>query len=1156
VCTIQERLVQYIHPASQNTGCEPPVDNGIHREPTALPIAGPNKPAVERCRGIDFRRLRWHAVTVLTLLAVPALVAGCRMGLPAAPAPNADTTQTSGPPPGDPPPDEPPPDEKEVPGTQPVTHSGGRPTLAIADAIAGESDRMLRLTASLSMASVAPVTVQYATEDGTATEGADYQAVHGTLTFAAETTQVANVEIPLRDDAVAEGQETFTIRLSEPHGAELVRSAATVTIIDDDARSLVVYPARLNVAEGAAGSFTVVLGSQPGAPVRVSVEDAEELTVVPNEVVFRASDWQVKRTVTVTAADDDDLLADAPVELQYTARGGGYDGVQAAVSVVIVENDAPTLAVAPTRVAESAGHLGFAVSLSLPGEDPVTVAYATGAAGDTAHAGDDYASANGTVQFAPGATASVTIRVPVHDDALDEATEQFTVTLSDPVHALLAGGGETATATATIDDDDPEPELRIADGSVSEGGGAAEFTVRLVQGSGRTVRVRYATADVTAVAGTDYVATTGELTFAPNSGLTRTISVAVTDDSLDEPDEQFEITLSSAAYATLDPLGRTATGTIRDDESAPRLTIADGSATEDDMVMALVVRLAPASGQIVHAGYRTADGTATAGTDYTAVSGTLTLPAGATTHTITVPVLSDEIVEGAESFTLTLHDPSNATLADAEATGTIADGASRETGIETPELSALQVTGGENMYPPFAADTLHYAVTCSNPATLRVTARAESTAATLTLLRDAPNADHSATGTLDVQISANHDHDIAIRLSDAGNAVTYVVHCLPEDFPTISILEKTSNVSEGLLFMTPRSSSVAASRYLAIVDNNGVPRFHQPSGDGRNFRPTSDGPVINGSQVRYSFHTSEAVTLLDGDLEKIRSVSPVAPLESADKHDHLITPEGNYLFMDYHLTSRDLCEAPATCPKEYRDSIIQEVAPDGEKKFEWNSWDHLKLADCSPGIDYAHLNSLQVIDGDIIASFRNCGQVLRIDRSSGTGAVKWQLGGTAPPRDAETTYLEIVGDDEGTNEFCNQHHATLTADDSVVLFDNGVGCRGTRKHEAIFSRVVEYDISSGTQAEYRRSYRLPTQYGATDVWGGATVLDSDRWLIAWNNSWLVAVPSAETIAVSEINPVDGTAHLHMHMSAGNSRATTYRVYREAEENVQIPLNLP
>ena len=82
----------------------------------------------------------------------------------------------------------------------------------------------------------------------------------------------------------------------------------------------------------------------------------------------------------------------------------------------------------------------------------------------------------------------------------------------------------------------------------------------------------------------------------------------------------------------------------------------------------------------------------------------------------------------------------------------------------------------------------------------------------------------------------------------------------------------------------------------------------------------------------------------------------------------------------------------------------------------------MKLEDCRIGAtEYAHLNSLYLKDGDIVASFRYCNQVLRIDRSSGTGAVVWQLGGTAPPRDPATAYLAIVGDTDGLNEFCGQH---------------------------------------------------------------------------------------------------------------------------------------
>ena len=69
------------------------------------------------------------------------------------------------------------------------------------------------------------------------------------------------------------------------------------------------------------------------------------------------------------------------------------------------------------------------------------------------------------------------------------------------------------------------------------------------------------------------------------------------------------------------------------------------------------------------------------------------------------------------------------------------------------------------------------------------------------------------------------------------------------------------------------------------------------------------------------------------------------------------------------------------------------------------------------------------------------------------------------------------------------------------------------------------------------------------------VLDDGRWLIAWNNG-RGGVSLGDTIAVSEVDPVTGTVHLHMHMSKAGVVASTYRVYRESEADVPIPLNSP
>ena len=308
----------------------------------------------------------------------------------------------------------------------------------------------------------------------------------------------------------------------------------------------------------------------------------------------------------------------------------------------------------------------------------VTVDYATGAAGDTATAGVDYASVHDTVTFAAGSTATQTIDVTVHDDAIDEPDEQVTVTLRNARNAPLAGGGDTASATGTIDDDDDLPELSIRSSSLTEGaaGGEMRFVVTLDRASSQTVTVRYETADLTASAGADYTRTSGTLTFDPGE-LTRTILVPIADDTLDEPDEELMVTLSAATHAKIETAGRTATGTIRDNDGRPSLSIDDSSAAEGAGTMQFTVKLAPASGRRVTVYYETENGTAKTHpeSDYTKTEGELTFrPGGVLEQTISVPILQDAVDEGGqETFTMRLVDPVNATLGDATATGSITD---------------------------------------------------------------------------------------------------------------------------------------------------------------------------------------------------------------------------------------------------------------------------------------------------------------------------------------------------------------------------------------------------------------------------------------------------------------------------------------------------
>ena len=157
---------------------------------------------------------------------------------------------------------------------------------------------------------------------------------------------------------------------------------------------------------------------------------------------------------------------------------------------------------------------------------------------------------------------------------MDETNKVFLVTLSNPTNLVLA----MQSATGTIIDDDPLV-LAIEDPSVREGDTGTTnvlFVVTLAKPYYLPVTVDFATADGTALAGSDYVATNGTLTFAP--GVTsQTISVLVNGDTVDEANETLVFNLTNAVNVALtDTQGR---ATIVDDDPLV-LAIADSSVTE------------------------------------------------------------------------------------------------------------------------------------------------------------------------------------------------------------------------------------------------------------------------------------------------------------------------------------------------------------------------------------------------------------------------------------------------------------------------------------------------------------------------------------------------------------------------------------------------
>ncbi|MBS1795441.1 MAG: carboxypeptidase regulatory-like domain-containing protein [Acidobacteria bacterium] len=319
-----------------------------------------------------------------------------------------------------------------------VTPAPGNLTFSAASYSANEGASTRTIVVSRTGGSFGPITVDYATSNGTAAAPADYAANSGTLTFLnGETLKTFDVSIV--NDNLDEPDETVNLTLSNPStGVFLTPNATSVLTIQDN-----------------------------DTPPTVSISDVAQ----------------------------------------------------------------PEQNVGTTQFL-------FNVTLSAPSGLPVTVDYAT--ADGTANANSDFASAGGTVNFAPGETFK-TIAVTVFADFTPELDETFFVDLSGPANATLADAQGLGTI---LDDDNPGKfSFAFAPYSGVEGDNVL-VTVSRLNGAAGTVSVDYAAQGGTALAGSDYLPAAGTLVFL-NGETTRTFNVRLLDDSIPEPIETVNLTLSN-----------------------------------------------------------------------------------------------------------------------------------------------------------------------------------------------------------------------------------------------------------------------------------------------------------------------------------------------------------------------------------------------------------------------------------------------------------------------------------------------------------------------------------------------------------------------------------------------------------------------------------
>ncbi|HEX8201500.1 MAG TPA: Calx-beta domain-containing protein, partial [Isosphaeraceae bacterium] len=360
-------------------------------------------------------------------------------------------------------------------------------------------------------------------------------------------------------------------------------------------------------------------------------------------------------SITLIGIDDTRDERDETIVVDIVGVTGGIEDVPQQVTAVIIDDEVPTISISDASTPELGivpSSAGFVITLSIPSDFTITVAVAT--ADGTATAPADYAPVQTLLTFAPGQTV-LPFTVPVNVDGIDEDDETFFVTLSNPTNATIARG----QGVATIFDIDLPPALSIDDVAVAEGDAGpvlARFAVRLSAPSSRTVTLAVATADGSASAPADYTPVQTLLTFA--TGQTAlTVDVPVNGDTLPELDETFSVILVSGAINATIARGQ-GIGTIRDDDAAgvPQFLSSTFAVAEDAGSDVITIVRTGGSAGVLSISFVTADGTATAGRDYTPVSGMLVFGPGQTSQTFTVPILDDLLIEGGETVLLILGD--------------------------------------------------------------------------------------------------------------------------------------------------------------------------------------------------------------------------------------------------------------------------------------------------------------------------------------------------------------------------------------------------------------------------------------------------------------------------------------------------------------------
>lgn len=323
-------------------------------------------------------------------------------------------------------------------------------TISVEDTLVGEDAGTVEVVISAINDSGREIQVDYATGTGTATPGVDFTAATGTAVIPPGGTQVS-IFIPITDDNLVEGNETFTLTLSNPVGGSIGDGEATITIVENDMAVLTVENAA--VEESVGGVNVKVLMSNPSvfpvsfayALIDATATAGEDYTATSGRVTIPPG--ETTAIIPVVIIDDDFVEIDEVFEVSLSDLTGAISHAPSGF-VTILDDDVAVLSITDVTVDEWVGTATLVISLSARTAAVVSFNYYTESG--SAATNKDFLSRSGSIEITPGEKETV-ISIPILDDALVEGTELFTVILDNVTGAEVGKG----TGVVTINDGGP-----------------------------------------------------------------------------------------------------------------------------------------------------------------------------------------------------------------------------------------------------------------------------------------------------------------------------------------------------------------------------------------------------------------------------------------------------------------------------------------------------------------------------------------------------------------------------------------------------------------------------------------------------------------------------------------------------------------------------